>query len=252
MKRLSWLAAAAAAALAVTALGVASKVTHRGRPPDVPARDAASALEMRVPRAAGPITIDGEFEDPGWRGDVARTRLLRSDTGELGRPYSDVRLVWDGELLYLTLYAADEDIRATHTQPDDPVWLEDSFHVLFVRDGVEHTLDVSPLGTLADAERRGDAAGDGGAHPFEYRWQSGARVAHDLDGTPNDASDDDEEWVIELAVPLAALGVPPKPGERIGFAVRRCDVPKHAARTCAGWGDAAAPGTLVLDDRVAR
>jgi hypothetical protein len=55
-------------------------------------------------------------------------------------------------------------------------------------------LEVTPRGALADAL---------GA---DRAWDSGTRVACDTDGTIDDPRDDDEEWVVELAVPLASLG----------------------------------------------
>jgi hypothetical protein len=73
---------------------------------------------------------------------------------------------------------------------------------------------------------------------------SGAKVGHDLDGTPNDPRDDDEEWVIEMVTPFASIGLRGVPGERIGFSARRCGAPKGATRRCAAWGEPG--GEIVL------
>ena len=61
--------------------------------------------------------------------------------------------------------------------------------------------------------------------------------------------DDDEEWAVELAIPFDALGVSGRPGDRIGFAIHRCDTPHHGGRVCASWGEGATgtKGVLILD-----
>jgi len=138
------------------------------------------------------------------------------------------------------LYAADEDIRTrTHT-PDGPLWLDDSFRVVLTHGSTEYAIDVSPEGVITDGMRT-----DGGA--FDYGWSSGARVGHDTDGTINDSRDSDEEWVIELAVPFASVGMAGVPGESIGLSVRRCDTPKRSARVCGAWGAGSTRGRIVLN-----
>jgi hypothetical protein len=197
-------------------------------------------VELHVPRAGGPIVIDGELGDDGWLGRAARTGGFVASDGSQSRPYSDARMVWSDGTLYVALYAADEDLRATYREGDAPLWLEDAFHLSFRRDDTELTFDVSPLGTLTDAQRTGERA-------FDYSWQSGARVSRDVDGTLNDPADDDEEWVIEMAIPLQALGLRGTQGERTGFSIHRCDTPKRGPRLCGGWGEGARGGVLVLD-----
>jgi hypothetical protein len=151
---------------------------------------------------------------------------------------STVRLVWHGEELYLLLYAADNDIRATVTLADAPLWQEDAFRLAFSLPGDPRArvIYVSPIGTLTDAYVKGDVV--------DTSWQSGARVGRDVDGTLNDPRDDDEEWVIEMAVPFASLGIHGAAGERLGFSARRCDAPKGSGRRCSSWGDP--DGEIVL------
>ena len=72
-----------------------------------------------------------------------------------------------------------------------------------------------------------------------------------MDGTPNKSSDNDEEWLIEMAIPLGALGLKGEKGERIGVSVRRCDTLHSGARVCGSWGyggaDGERRGVLVFD-----
>jgi hypothetical protein len=182
---------------------------------------------LHVPRVASAPELDGELREHVWTSVAARTGPIGS------RPFSEARFAWGNGALYAALYAADEDITSRATEADGPVWLDDAFRLVFTsEDGAERAIDVSPLGVVTDARRRGAA-------PFDYAWQSGARVGHDLDGTPNDSRDDDEEWVLEMAIPLASAGL----GARTHVSIRRCDTPKGAARrSCAAWD-----GDLVLD-----
>src|SRR5438552_2323636 len=68
----------------------------------------------------------------------------------------------------------------------------------------------------------------------------------DVDGTIGNAKDRDEEWVIEMAIPLASLGIAGRSGEHLELSVRRCDELREGGRACGAWGTEAAPIALVL------
>jgi hypothetical protein len=236
--RKRWVAFVAAGAAAVALGGVAA--ARRG---STPRPVLSRGVELHVPHAPASIVLDGDVDDPGWRGPGGRTRALVTADGSEARPYSDARLVWGDGQLYVALYAADQDIVATYSDPDSPLWLEDAFELRF-SDGVrEESIDVSPRGVVTDAART-----VGG--PLDYAWSSGAHVSRELDGTMNDSRDDDEEWLLEMAIPLEALGLEGKPGDRVELTLRRCDTPKHApkhaSRVCSAWNGVEG-GTLVLD-----
>jgi hypothetical protein len=187
---------------------------------------------LRVPHAPGAITLDGDTDDPGWvrPPGPARTGDFVLENGQNARPYSNTRIVWSDGYLYLSLYAADEDIENHADQPDSPLLKEDAFHVVFSQPGVEYAIDVSPTGVLTDAIRR-----DGGA--WDFSWSSGAHASKEIDGTINNPNNTDEEWAIEMAVPFESLGMKGERGETIGLSLSRCDTPKGASRVCAGWGE---------------
>jgi hypothetical protein len=202
---------------------------RRSRPPRV----------LHVPRVTTAPELDGRIEEALWRETAARTGPFVDDAGAAARPYSEARAAWSDEAggtLYLALYAADIDLEARVTEADGPMQLDDAFRLTFATAataGAEtrdaFVLEGSVRGTMSDA--RTTAAG---ADPS---WNSGARLAADTDGTLNDAKDDDEEWTLEWAIPLAAVGHRGAPGETIPLALRRCDTPKHGPRVCAGFGD---------------
>jgi hypothetical protein len=229
------------ASLVVVGLAVGSAVGMRIAAGRTAARASRSneratgnvSLELDVPHATSELRVDGALDDAAWN-EAGRTGAFTA-SGVASRPYSDARALWRDGVLYLALYAADEDIVSPATVHDAPLWTGDAFQLVFRRGDVEHSIDVSPRGVVTDGERIG-------AVPFDARWESGARVAVDRDGTMDDGSDQDEEWVVEMAIPMAALGLTGAAGERIGFEVRRCDhvrlVDAPPRRTCAAWGDA--------------
>ena len=207
------------------------------------------ALELRVPHAQGAITLDG---DTGRRRVApcylpARELSVSSDGVNAARPHSEARFVWGDGHLYVEFYAADQDIHANHETADGPVWESDSFHLVLSDGKTEHSFDVSPLGTLTDGERSAAAAVPGSPRPFDYAWNSGAHISHEIDGTPNRTDDDDEEWVIEMAIPFDALGLAGVSGEKLGASIRRCDTLKSGVRSCGSWGDGEKKGLLVLE-----
>jgi hypothetical protein len=221
------LAGGVVTALAVAA-GLAIGASRRSH-----AEDARAPLA--IPRAAGPIVIDGHLDEAGWTRRTARTNAFTGARGGPGRPYADARLAWDERTLYVALYAADHDVRASSATHDGPLWhAGDEFRLTLVTDDGERVLEVSPSCVVTDARRAA-----GGA--LDFAWESGARAACDVDGTVNDSKDDDEEWVVELAIPLASLG-----GGLRAIGVRRCDAERDGARTCTSWHDDA-PWPVVLD-----
>ena len=139
------------------------------------------------------IALDGEWNEPSWNARALRGVFVAEGGGE-ARPYSEIRLLRDETHLFIGLYAADEDIKS-----------DDAFDVT--------------AGTLAM-----HVTAAGRATPATVR------VAIDRDGTIDNSHDDDEEWVIEAAVPLAALGPWP-----VTIHAARCDVTKDGVRHCGSW-----------------
>lgn len=222
---------------------VGAGIARAKRSDPAAARSAAAHAPTRpaltVPPRKGEIVVDGEFEDGAWAGNVARTGAFHTQ-GAVARPYSDMRATYGDGKLYLLLYAADEDIRVSpDARKDSPLYREDAFQLVFHTSDGDRLIDVSAAGVITDARRDGNGAPD-------YSWSSGVEVAIDKDGTPNDSSDQDEEWVVEMAIPLASLGLRGAPGEHADLEVRRCDDVRGAGRMCGSWGEPGAAGTITL------
>ena len=148
-----------------------------------------------IPQVAAAIQCDGELDEMAWRAP-ARTGAFAGADHAIASPYSDARFLRDDRNLYLALYAADENIRST-----------DHFTV---------TLGHTTL----------QFAANGSVEPRI----AGLQVAVDRDGSIDDPTNDDEEWVIEAAIPLAALGF--RSDGTIPYTITRCDVTKAGENRC--------------------
>jgi hypothetical protein len=157
---------------------------------------------VSVPDVGALPKLDGELDEPLWQAPVVRTGAFVDPAGGAARPYSDARIAWANGSLVVALYAADEDIRTSGPAAD-------VFHVTLG----DTSFDVTPTGELRGAP-------------------AGTTIGHDADGTIDDPSNDDEEWVLELVVPLRSLGLEGKPGERISFSAERCDTTHDGVRRC--------------------
>jgi hypothetical protein len=159
---------------------------------------ARPAPARAIPMATGPIHVDGEWDEPDWAKHALRGQFL-GDDGQLARPSSEIRLLHDATTLYVGLYAADDDIRTT-----------DAF---VVQIGARRWT-VHPTGAV-------EPSGDG------------VHAAVDHDGSLDDASNHDEEWVVELVVPLAVAGI--DRSHPVSVHASRCDTPIGQAQRCGSW-----------------
>ena len=168
-----------------------------GRPaksPNPPAPTSAT-----VPRTRTAISIDGVFNEPDWVTTYSLTIQLRGDDGDFSRPYSEVRFLHDDSNLYVALYAADTDITS-----------DDAFD-----------LDVGNLHERLFASGKVTPSAPD------------VKLSVNVDGTLDNPASKDEEWRVELAIPLAltglALDVP------ADTHVGRCDTMKDGSRLCGAW-----------------
>ncbi len=159
-------------------------------------------------------------------------------------PYTEAKARWGNGQLYFLLYAGDLDLEGTVRKHDGVLEKDDAFRLELGAGDAVRIVEVSVLGTVADSLCTGPKE----SRRCDATWESRARVAVDRDGTMNKVGDNDEEWVIEMALPLSALGVRnPKAGLTIPFSVRRCEVGHRGVEACGSWGAGDGGGELVLD-----
>ncbi len=199
------------------------------------ATTAPAAPALQVPRASTAVAIEQHDDDQQWLRSVATEPFLQPDSSEAARPYSIARMLWDDEALYLSLYAADQNIAADATPTDSPLWLGDAFDVRIQGDSPTapvYAIDVAPNGALSDARIASGGSPD-------RSWHSGARLSIDIDGSLNLAQgEDDEEWVAFVAIPWKSLELTPHAGLRLRTRIGRCDTLRDGQRRCGQWGGA--------------
>ncbi|HTB74259.1 MAG TPA: hypothetical protein VK762_13500 [Polyangiaceae bacterium] len=236
------------AGVAAAALAPAS-----ASPPSIPVEttvarhDASAGAELSVTHARSRIVPTGHFDVHVWGGAVNTGTLL--DKAGLGAvPVSEARFLWGDDALYFFFYAGDLDLQAHATRHDGPVWNDDSVALTFpAADGTRRIIQISVMGTVADGSCPADAAGL--ADPrCDLGWESGVQVGTDFDGTVNHVGDRDEEWAVEAAIPLAAIGARGTAGTRVALSINRCEIAYDGRRACGSWGSPAG-GVLAFQDR---
>jgi hypothetical protein len=201
---------------------------------------APTVTRLKVPYTDTKIVIDGNLEEGEWSSSVARSGAFVDPQGSSGNPYSDARFLWSKYNLYIALYAADEDLQASPRSKNQSIEpTDDVFHFELGVKTERYVFEINPMGIVHEQKLRNDGSTDS-------NWHSGLKVGHDIDGTLNNATDDDEEWVLEIALPLASLGLTPNGAQELTWSVRRCDTPHRLRPLCNVWGTELTPHILVL------
>jgi hypothetical protein len=206
---------------------------------------------LHVPHVAEERARKGDKTDEKfWEGEAGSTGVLL-DTNGLGMvPYSEVKARWGNGKLYLWLNAADLDLQGKVHKADADLSGDDAFQIQLGAEGRVYTIEVNVLGTVTDAicRSRRRTPRDSMGKTCDRSWQSGAEVDVDIDGTLNQLGDADEEWVVELTIPLSKIGhKTAKSGTHLQFSVSRCEVAYDGVRACGSWGIGKRAGELVFD-----
>lgn len=149
-----------------------------------------------------PPKIDGRIEPGEWDSAIVMTGFLLLAQQELHSVQPEAYVGWTPQALYVAAQiptAPGEKARAYITKYDGPVWQDDSLEVHIDR-GHQHQRNyqfiINALGTKFEALK--------GDNSFNASWE-GCAV-----NQPG-------QWTAELAIPWAALGSAPQPGEIDGF-----------------------------------
>jgi len=178
-------------------------------------------------RASGEITIDGKLDEDAWQAAPETGNFLLYSGKEESPAYTNAKMLWDEEYLYISFACEDADLYATMKERDEPLWSQDVVEVFIMEQslGQGHFVEyeVSPIGTVFDMYL---------IVPLEgfLEWNSpGFKWAATLDGTPNDPSDKDKGYQVEMAIAFKDLylkkasAAPPKDGSSMRIALYRVD-----------------------------
>jgi hypothetical protein len=245
------------AAAAPQAAAATRREAREPAPVATPDASEAAPLSLVVGPAASRIHPTGHFDVAVWGGAV-NTHTLLDANGVGAVPVSESRFLWGQDNLYIFFYAGDLDLEVRTSKHDGPVWKDDSVTFAFfppagtgdAGDGTKFVLAVTPTGVVSDGVCPRDAV-DLGDPRCDLHWESGAHVGTDFDGTINKLGDFDEEWEVEVALPLKSIGIDPSAASPLHVAatVRRCEMAYNGPRACGMWGDPHRPGDLALVNR---
>jgi hypothetical protein len=200
-------------------------VTDRTLQPDLP--------RYVCSRASHPLQIDGDLMKIAWRA-APEVELVRVVDAASPRQRTGLRLLWDDQHLYAAFRVADDDLRATHTRRDAPLWEEEVVELFLDPWGAERLyveIEVSPANVVFDALVVNRARGGETRRDLDALrgWRCrGLRTAARVDGVLN-GGPVSRGWEVELAIPLRALAprLEPAPGVEWRFNAFRVDRSAH-------------------------
>lgn len=176
-------------------------------------------------RADTPITIDGKGDEVCWQRAAALSPLRDIEGGAI-EDGTRIKMLWDDSYLYVLADIPEPDLRATLTEHDSIIFRDPDFEVFIdpMGEGNHYIeLEMNALGTVWDLFI---ARTYRETHPvILHDWNiPGLRRAVHCRGTLNDASDRDEGWCAELAIPWRSItghgtiprrDTPPEAGTRM-------------------------------------
>ncbi len=175
-------------------------------------RAAQAGLEIDIPFATRMPIVDGVI-DGVWN-DAVHGELLLGDGRSPPRYRTRYHLLWSASALLLAFESEDPDISGKYRKRDEPLYLDEVVEVFLDPDADRKNyveIEVSPRNVLFDASFRARRQG------MDLAWDPQLQSAVAVDGTVDDATDHDREWVVELSIPFAALEaqgrMPPRPGD---------------------------------------
>ncbi len=174
------------------------------------------------------MTIDGAMTEPAWANAARIDTFVDPTTGEPQRRRlaASARLFWDDEALYVIVSVADDDVRGGFPSDavDPHLWERDTIEIMLDPDGDGDNRDyyeiqIGPQNLVFDSQFDGYNSPRGSPDgPFGHEeWKAGLTSAVRIDGTIDDASDEDKGYTVEAKLPWKSFGkakhAPPRPGD---------------------------------------
>ncbi len=186
---------------------------------------------IRVPHTRRPPQIDGKLDDQCWASAVTFTDTYKFNTTvKDGTPATTWKLLWDRQGLYFAFTCADADIQAPALKRDAAVFNYDAVEMFILPEwqhGLYWELVIGPTGAIFDA-LHAKKFKNWGPISREDENLPGLQVGYQVTGTPNQSSDQDTGYVVEVAVPFRGLpsytrGNAPVPGDILHLMLARMD-----------------------------
>src|SRR6266536_2022155 len=175
-----------------------------------PAQDTPPPIDVH--RATGPIHVDGDLSDPGWKDAAVIDTFWETQPGDNVPPRVVTRalLAYDEKYFYIGIDAQDphpEAIRAPFVDRDQVIGTDDNVAIfLDTRNDRRSAQEfrVSPRGIQADAVFN-DANGNEDFSP-DFYYDTAARIT-------------DQGWQAEVRIPLSSLRYPRADPQKWGLII---------------------------------
>jgi hypothetical protein len=156
------------------------------------------------------IIIDGKDNEASWQ-EASWSTSFVDITGENTEPQpldTRFKMLWSEEYLYVLAKLTEPHIWATLTEKDAVIYHDDDFEIFIDADGDGHNyieIEINAMNTVWDLFL---------TKPYRvvkqkkvlWRWNiSGLHTATAIKGTLNDARDNDDFWMVEMAIPMPVL-----------------------------------------------
>jgi hypothetical protein len=174
------------------------------------------------------LIIDGKMDDEAWKRAVWTDLFMDIEGDPKPKPYLKTRMkmLWDNEYLYFGCEMEEPHIWAKLKERDSVIFFDNDFEIFIDPDGDTHNyyeFEMNAFNTVWDLFLSKPYR-DSGCKVLDSWDIQGLKTAVDIQGTLNDATDEDEGWSVEVAIPWKVLeecanGTPPKQDDvwRVNF-----------------------------------
>lgn len=159
-----------------------------------------------APKAKGAIYIDGKASEKAWESAPWSQKFIDIEGDKDPKYKTTLKMIWDEEYLYFFATLEEPHIWATLKQRDTVIFYNNDFEIFIDPDGDTHNyyeFEMNAYNTLWDLFLTKPYRNNG---KVIDSWDiQGIQTAVDIEGTLNDATDEDNKWSVEIAMPWAVI-----------------------------------------------
>jgi hypothetical protein len=155
-----------------------------------------------------PPTIDGDINDAVWQQAIWTDDFVDIEGDLKPKPplQTNMKMLWDDSCLYLAVQIKDPNVWATLTRHDAVVFHDNDFELFVDPNNTTHQyfeIEDNAFNTIFDLFLNKPYRNGGNSLST---WDTkGLRSAIKVQGTLNDATDTDQGWTVEMAIPFKAI-----------------------------------------------
>jgi Carbohydrate family 9 binding domain-like len=172
------------------------------------------------------LKIDGNIDEAAWQKARWTDDFVDIEGSLKPRPTfrTQVKMLWNDSTLFIAAKLQEPNVWATQTHHDDIIFKDNDFEVFIDPSNTTHQyteIEVNAINKIFDLFLPKPYRNQGS--PFIGWDVTGLQSTVKIDGTLNNAADEDKGWTVEMAVPLKSIHTgfswAPKEGElwRINF-----------------------------------